>query len=276
MSVHLRKNRAVFRFSGPDAQKLLNDVLTAKFETDTHSAAWWSLLSPQGKVQAEGLVSWADDAFWLDVDIESADSFFKRMRMYRLRAKVDIDDLRESHAVGYATSPVADAIYAKDGRLDALGYRVVAPIEHAASWADDNGYAQVRIENGIVEVGSDYPADSLFPHDMGMDILSGIDFAKGCYIGQEVVSRMQHRGTARRRPVTVDCGDVPAGTPVTCNDRAVGALGMVFDGQTVAILRLDKIAGPDACAILGNATKLVLPGWASYGFADSSASADDD
>lgn len=275
MSVSHRKNRAVFRFSGPDAQKLLHDVLTAKFEADPHKAVWWALLSPQGKVQAEGLASWAEDAFWLDVDLEGAESFFKRMRMYRLRAKVEIDDLRENHVVGYAASELSGGLYAKDPRTEGLGYRVIAPVTEAADWADDEAYAIARIGNGIVEVGTDYPADSVFPHDMGMDILSGVDFAKGCYIGQEVVSRMQHRGTARKRPVVVSCGDAVGGAEVSCNDRAVGTLGAVMGGKAVAILRLDRIAAADACVVGGVPVALVLPGWASYGFADSSVSADE-
>src|SRR6187549_3582726 len=96
----LRPNRALFRFSGPDAQKLLFDVVTGRLLAEPGPPVWWALLSPQGKIQAEGLSLWRDDAFWLDVDRSVADGFLKRMKMYRLRAAVTIDDLRETHAVG--------------------------------------------------------------------------------------------------------------------------------------------------------------------------------
>ena len=106
MATILRPSRAPFRFSGPEAQKLLFDVVTGRLVAEPGPAVWWALLSPQGKIQAEGLSQWADGAFWLDVDQNVADAFFKRMRMYKLRAAVEIEDLRESvqapHAFCYA------------------------------------------------------------------------------------------------------------------------------------------------------------------------------
>src|SRR5690349_23196193 len=102
MPTILRPSRALFRFSGADAQKLLFDVVTARVLAEPGPAVWWALLSPQGKIQAEGLSAYADDAFWLDVDAGVADAFFKRMRMLKLRAAVEIADLRETHAVGWA------------------------------------------------------------------------------------------------------------------------------------------------------------------------------
>src|SRR5690242_8277525 len=101
MPTILRPSRALFRFSGADAQKLLFDVVTGRLLAEPGPAVWWALLSPQGKIQAEGLSSFADEAFWLDVDASVADGFHKRMRMYKLRAAVEIADLRETHAVGW-------------------------------------------------------------------------------------------------------------------------------------------------------------------------------
>src|SRR5262245_4677991 len=101
MPTILRPSRALFRFSGADAQKLLFDVVTGRLLSEAGRAVWWALLSPQGKIQAEGLSSFADGAFWLDVDTSVAEAFYKRMRMYKLRAAVEIADLRETHAVGW-------------------------------------------------------------------------------------------------------------------------------------------------------------------------------
>src|SRR5687767_7638048 len=101
MPTILRPSRAVFRFSGADAQKLLFDVVTGRLVESGGTPVWWALLSPQGKIQAEGQSVWQDGAFWLDVDQSVAEAFLKRMKMYRLRAAVVIDDLRETHAVGY-------------------------------------------------------------------------------------------------------------------------------------------------------------------------------
>src|SRR5688500_15639969 len=85
MTTILRPSRALFRFSGPDAQKLLNDVVTGRIKEEAGTAKWWSLLSPQGKIQAEGLASFVEGAFWLDVHRDVADAFMRKMRMYKLR-----------------------------------------------------------------------------------------------------------------------------------------------------------------------------------------------
>ena len=224
MPTILRPSRAAFRFSGPDAHKLLFDVVTGRVLPEPGPAAWWALLSPQGKIQAEGLGGWADGAFWLDVDQSAADGFFKRMRMYKLRAAVEIEDLRETHAVGCSIEGFEQGIVHADPR--GLPERVIATREAAASWQEPNDlYAERRIAFGVPEQGPDFGIDSNFPHDIGMDLLDGIDFVKGCYVGQEVVSRMKHRGTARRRPVIVSGIEAPAGTPVLAGGREAGTIG---------------------------------------------------
>jgi folate-binding protein YgfZ len=272
MTIHLRADRAVFRFGGPDAHKLLNDVVTGHIPaTDDGVAAPWALLSPQGKILAEGLAGWSDEALWLDVHGSVADDFFKRMRMYRLRANVDIDDLRVTHRVGFTQDQTPEGISHTDrlGPVD-MGYRVIAPLEATAGWSqDDTAYQMERIAAGIAHQGNDYPANDTFAHDVGLDLLDGIDFQKGCYVGQEVVSRMKHRGTARRRPVIVSGVRAPAGTPVVAGTRDAGSIGQVVDGMAVAILRLDRITDPAAVTVAGEPVRLHLPVWATYRFGDS-------
>jgi folate-binding protein YgfZ len=272
MTIYLRADRAVFRFSGADAHKLLNDVVTGHIPAgDSEVAAWWALLSPQGKILAEGLAGWAQDALWLDVHQSVADDFLKRMKMYRLRAQVVIDDLRETHRVGFAADAQAGAISHADRLGPArLGWRVIAPVEAIGNWvADDAAYRAARIAAGITEQGGDFPANDAFAHDIGLDILDGIDFAKGCYVGQEVVSRMKHRGTARRRPVIVSGIDAPAGTSVIAGGREAGTIGQVVDGRAVAILRLDRITDPGAVTVDGKPVSVTLPDWASYAFGET-------
>jgi len=274
MSVFQRSNRVVVKFHGPDAEKLLNDVLTAELAAESGDARWWALLSPQGKVQAEGLARWVEEGFILDVDALSADDFIKRMTLYRLRAKVEISDLRESHGLGWtddATAPGA----VRDPRQEDLGYHVLAPIDACADWEQQDGYLSRRIASGIAEVGTDFGVNSLFPHDVGMDLLSGVDFAKGCYVGQEVVSRMQHRGSARRRPVIVSGAALETGATLMAGDREIGTAGLVAGGKAVGIVRIDKVTDLGAVHVDGVPVDLALPDWASYDFADSSAPADE-
>ena len=257
MTTVLRASRALFRFSGHDAQKLLFDVVTGRIVAEPGPDIWWALLSPQGKIQAEGLSSFADGAFWLDVDHGAADAFFRRMRVYKLRATVEIADLRETHRVGWAG--------------DVPHMRVIGDEAEVRAWAaPDDSYAAARIAVGMAEQGPDFSADSVFPHDIGMDLLGGVDFKKGCYIGQEVVSRMQHRGTARRRPVIVSGVEAVAGTAVSFGGRDAGAVGQVVDGRAVAIVRLDRFDGGEV-TVGGKAVTVEVPGWATYRLGESAA-----
>ena len=275
MTIHLRADRALFRFSGPDAHKLLNDVVTGEIPSEGAGegevAAAWALLSPQGKILAEGLAGHAGDAIWVDVHQSVADDFFKRMKMYRLRAKAEIDDLRETHRVGFAQDEEPSGLRHTDrmGPID-MGWRAIAPVEATTDWVqNDSFYHAERIGVGIAHQGNDFPANDAFAHDIGLDILDGIDFEKGCYVGQEVVSRMKHRGTARRRPVIVSGVDAPAGSPVLANDREAGTIGQVVDGRAVAILRLDRITDPAAVTVDGKPVSVALPVWATYAFGES-------
>ena len=256
MPTILRPSRALFRFSGADAQKLLFDVVTGRLVAEPGPPVWWALLSPQGKIQAEGLSTFEDGAFWLDVEASVADGFLKRMKMYRLRATVEIEDLRESHAVGWPGGEVRG--------------RSIATKQEAAGWAVDGSYEEARIAMGIAELGPDFGSDELFPHDIGMDLLGGVDFKKGCYIGQEVVSRMQHRGTARRRPVIVSGVDAPMGTPVKAGGRDAGAIGTSVSGKAVAIVRLDRFDGGEI-TVDGKPVTVALPPWATYRLGESAA-----
>ena len=255
MPTILRPTRALFRFSGADAQKLLFDVVTGRLIDEPGPPVWWALLSPQGKIQAEGLSSIDDGAFWLDVDAGVADGFLRRMKMYRLRAAVEITDLRETHAVGW------------DGGAPLT--RVIGTNAESAQWAaDDGSYDTARIAKGISELGPDFGADEHFPHDIGMDLLNGVDFQKGCYIGQEVVSRMERRGTARRRPVIVS--GIDAGGPLIVGEREAGTIGQIVGGKAVGVVRLDRFDGGPV-TVGGTPVTITLPDWATYKLGESAA-----
>ncbi len=271
MPIHLLSSRAVVRFTGPDAGKLLNDTLTGRLDPPPQGeGCWFALLSAQGKVQAEGLMSFFDGAYHADIDAGTLDGFVKRMSLYRLRAKVEIASLADSHAVLWSPGPVGQGIGYADIRAGGVGHRaIVERAEAGTADGDDTAYHAARIDRGIAELGPDFGANEVFAHDIGMDLLDGIDFVKGCYVGQEVVSRMKHRGTARRRPVIVSGTDAPAGTPVVAGTREAGSIGRGAGGRAVAIVRLDRITDVDAVTVDGAAVTLQLPEWASYRFGES-------
>lgn len=266
MPTMLRPSRAPIRIAGPGAPKFLFDVLTARITPEPGPGHWWALLSPQGKIQAEGLCTFADGAFWLDLGQTEADAFLKKMRLYKLRAELTLEDLRETHVVGWDPA-------GSDPRGAGLGGRVILPRAEAGGLADGEAEARAaRVRFGLLELGPDFAPDSAFPHDIGMDLLGGVDFNKGCYIGQEVVSRMQHRGTARRRPVLVEGlreGTAPH-TPVHAGTREAGDIGTPSGTSAVAILRLDRITEGTATTVNGAPVTLRLPPFATYGFGDPS------
>lgn len=276
MTIERRSDRVAFRFSGPDTTHLLHDVLTPPVLEDG-VARWYGLLAPQGKLLAEGLIGWADGAYWLDVPSEAADNFFKRMKMYRLRAKMEIERLDESHVVGWSRAQPMSGVVHEDGRAEGLGHRVIAPIGDAGDWVEGDGQAQARIDAGILEMGPDFIPEDVFPHDIGMDHLGGVDFKKGCYVGQEVVSRMQHRGTARRRPVIVNgIAEGSRGDAIVVGGKSVGTLGAVIDGSAVAIARIDKVSDTAEASVNGAPVSLALPQWARYGFVAPGGDSEDD
>ncbi|MCD7059300.1 CAF17-like 4Fe-4S cluster assembly/insertion protein YgfZ [Pelagibacterium xiamenense] len=268
MTVYLRADRIVFRFSGPDATHLLGDVLTAPVDETEGVARWFALLTPQGKIIAEGLIGWAEGAHWVDVHESVAENFHKRMRMYKLRAKLEIEMLNESHRVGWAEAAPENGIVHADARGEELGYRVIAEAGAAADWTEGDAPEAARVGAGIAALGWDFDTEDAFPHDIGMDQLGGVDFKKGCYVGQEVVSRMQHRGTARRRPVIVSGVKAAArGDTLLLSGKSVGAIGTPVGGSAVAIVRLDKVGETDQVTLDDAPVQLALPGWARYGFA---------
>jgi folate-binding protein YgfZ len=268
MSVHLRPDRAVLRFSGADAERLLRDVLTGHITAAPGPARWWALLSPQGKVLADGLAGWDDGAFWLDTHQALAADFVRLMRMYRLRSHMDIEDKSATHRLGWSETAEA-GLAQEDIRAGGLGCRIIAPLDETTGWDDEAAWLARRIEAGIVEAGSDFARDTVFAHDAGMDILDGIDFDKGCFVGQEVVSRMKHRGTARRRPVVVSGEGLADGAAILIDGRDSGNAGKALNGKAVGIVRLDRIVDGAEITVGDRPATLTLPGWATYRFGEA-------
>ena len=272
MNIYLRPNRVPIKFEGPDAEKLLRDVLTGTVIAEAGPARWWALLTPQGKIVAEGLLGWQDGAFWLDVDKSTAEHFFKRMRMYKLRADAEISDLSSTHMVGWTSDvpETASAIVHADPRAGGLGFRVISEQSATKTWSGElDPFAARRIAAGVAELGPDFESETLFPHDIGMDLLGGVDFKKGCYVGQEVVSRMRHRGTARRRPVIVSGVAPGPENEVMADGKSVGQIGQVVDRRAVGILRLDRFKPASEATVNAQPVELAVPHWASYDFRDS-------
>jgi len=270
-------DRGVVAVGGPDAGSFLDNLFTTDAtRAGDGRAAFGALLSPQGKILFDFIVFRDGERFLVDLPRVLVADFVKRLGLYKLRAKVEIADLGDDHVVvaawGGEHAPILDGPVAADPRLPALGYRTVVPAgadmapDHEEASAAD--YEAHRIALGVPAGGADFAYGDAFPHDAGMDHLAGIDFRKGCFIGQEVVSRMEHRGTARRRPVSARGAGLAPGATITAGDVPVGAVGSAKGDLGIAIVRLDRAqeardAGVPLMAA-GAPVELAIPAWAGF------------
>ncbi|MCU0832145.1 MAG: folate-binding protein [Rhizobiaceae bacterium] len=230
-------DRALVPLGGEDAVHWLQNLITADIEAQpTESALGAALLTPQGKILFDFLVL-KDETAALAIDVrrDQAASLAQRLTFYKLRAKVMIGAPQDV-TVGIATSG-----HWRDLRFGEPVWRSLPDATQSTKRAP---YDALRIAHGVAESGTDYALGDAFPHDVNLDQTGGVGFRKGCYVGQEVVSRMQHRGTARRRIVRVEAAaDMPpAFTPVLAGDREIGTLGTVQGREGLAMLRLDRLA----------------------------------
>lgn len=268
-------DRGVVIVAGDDAGPFLHNVLTCAIEGD--GPAFGALLSPQGKILFDALIAQKDGVFHLDTALAHAADFARRLSFYKLRAKVTVEDASTRYGIVASWSDAPRPLPAPgpvflDPRLDALGWRAVT--ERAAAEAApgdaDAAYHAHRLDLMVPEGGRDYAFGDTFPHEADMDQLHGIDFKKGCYVGQEVVSRMEHRGTARTRIVGMSfSGPAPAaGAEVLAGDKTAGRVGSAADRHGLALLRLDRVA--DALAegrpvtVEGHPAMVTVPPWARF------------
>lgn len=253
-------DRAVISISGEDARSLLQGLVTVDMDRLEQSGhVFGALLAPQGKIQFDFFIHAKGDDFLIDIDQTCAADFLKRMMMYKLRSKVALADVSQANHVVVAWGDNGDG--APDARLEAMGSRIINNEKPAAS-ATVHDYHNHRISLGVPEGGKDFAFDDIFPHDAMMDVLAGVDFKKGCYVGQEVVSRVHHRATARKRFYIINSSQpLPeAGGTVMLGDKAVGGFAMAQGTCALGLLRMDKVEESDGnLSIDGMDIKAVLP-----------------
>jgi len=252
--VALLADRAVVSLTGADAVGFLDNVATNDLSAvPAGEARFAALLTPQGKILFEFFALRTEDGWRLDtLGTKSAD-LVKRLTMYKLRAKVTVADVSPDYAVGSAWGPSRPAIDAgsvyADPRHGDLGWRLMMPRAASAglmvgATADD--YDRRRVALGVPEGDRDYPLGDTFPHEANYDRLNGVSFIKGCFVGQEVVARMQNKSVARKRVVLVTgAAPLESGAEVrvgTATIGSVGSVGSVAGPHGLALLRLDRAA----------------------------------
>ncbi|MER2533734.1 MAG: folate-binding protein YgfZ [Rhizobiaceae bacterium] len=279
-AIHLT-DRSLIDLKGPEAEAFAQNLITTDLgQLGADEAKPGALLSPQGKILFDFLVSRGADGLTLECRADIADDLVRRLTLYRLRAKVEIAKRDQALvAVSWETDSGASQTDSTAGLRDS---RFPAPAVVRRFYADPPvadaspaDWHAFRIRAGVAESGSDYALGDAFPHDVLLDQNGGVGLRKGCYVGQEVVSRMQHRGTARRRVLLVEAdADLPApGTDLSAGGRTLGAIGSVAGRNGLAIVRIDRVkdAMDAGMPILAGEmpVRLSIPGWARFGFPEA-------
>jgi tRNA-modifying protein YgfZ len=288
MKATLLPDRGVVKVTGDEARRFLHGLVTADVNALAQGQARYAaLLTPQGKIIADFIITEAAAAdgggFFLDCPRALAPALVEKLTFYRLRAKIGIEDLSGKLGVMAAwegTGVTECGLLYPDPRLPAMGLRCILPPDLAADAAAELGampvdaaaYEVHRIALGVPRGGQDFSYGDAFPHEADMDQLGGVDFAKGCYIGQEVVSRVEHRGIARTRivPIAYDGFAPEAGMAVMAGDKNVGTLGSTAEGRGLAMLRIDRaedaLAAGTQLTAGGLPLRIVKPAWAGFAF----------
>ena len=251
-------DRALIRVSGPDARAFLQGLLTQDVETlAPGELRFGALLSPPGRLLFD-LFLWGEaDAVMLDVAADRRDALLQRLAMYRLRAQVIIEpDERPVLATWGGALPAGFVI---DPRIPGLGGRTFGA--DLAPDATGNDWQAHRLALGIPDPDGDAPSDKTYPIEANFDLLNGIDFRKGCFVGQETTSRMKRRGSIRTRmlPIRFDGPPPPFGAEVLNGDLRAGEVLSGREGGAMALLRLDRLDGD--LTVDGRAITLLWPAW---------------
>ena len=281
------ERRGVLGVSGPDAREFLQNLITNDMaQVAPDRAIYAALLTPQGKFLHDFIVlERPEDGFLLDCEADRLMDLGKRLAAYRLRATVEIADLRDdlslwavvgpgsAAAVGLAevpglAGPFVGGRACVDPREAGLGVRAMLPRDNAEESllaagihaADEEAYETLRLSLGVPDGSRDVDVEKATLAEAGFEALHGIDFTKGCYVGQEVTTRMKHRGTARKRlvPILIDGTSPPPGTPVMAGGKEVGEIRSSMGGLGLALLRLDRIDADVRAGLKAGDARLTL------------------
>jgi folate-binding protein YgfZ len=244
MSAILLEDRSIVALAGPEARTFLQGLITNDVEkVAPGKAVYAALLTPQGKILFDFLLTEGDGALLIDCARETRDALVKRLSMYRLRAKVEVEP-RDQLAVlvGLTGRPAERGITFADPRLPELGHRSIgARAEMPSTTLTAGAYHAHRLQLGVPEAG-DFGSDRMFALEADLDELRAIDFEKGCYVGQELTARMKHRGTARKRLLTVDGPhDLKAGVELKAGGHNIGDIVSAHGRRGFALVRLDRL-----------------------------------
>lgn len=255
-------DRGVIGIEGPDRVAFLQGLVSNDVEKAAPGRAVWSaLLTPQGRYLAEFFILATGEALLLDAPRAAIPDLVRRLSRFRLRSKVELHDRSDAFAVhaAWAGRPeIDDAIIAADPRLPEAGYRVLAPAPRADA-REATTYLAHRLALGLPD-HADLEAEKTLLLEAGFGDLDGIDWDKGCYMGQELTARTRYRGLVKRRLVPVNgAGTLAPGATVMDGTREAGEIRSALGRRGLALLRLDSLGS--ALSADGIALTPDLPPW---------------
>jgi tRNA-modifying protein YgfZ len=257
-----RLNRSLIAVTGPDARGFLQNLLTQDLDRlDAGGVVYAALLSPQGKVSADMFVWAHGDGLLLDADATRGADLLRKLSMYKLRANVALEDVSAWLGVFVSVDPFEGAV--ADRRLAALGFRAIA----SEADTDEGDYELRRIALGVPDLARDAQPEEVFAGEALLEELNGVAFDKGCFVGQENVSRMKRRATTRKKfcPVVFEGEAMPYGTPVLAGAAEIGSVRTGVPGRALALLRLDRaidaVAAGQKLTAAGREIRLDPPSW---------------
>lgn len=289
-------DRGILAISGEEARPFLQGLISNDIEKVSHDRAIYAaLLTPQGKCLFDFFIAQKGDRLLIDVEADRLPALTQRLTMYKLRAKADIADVSGDFgvvallgALGLGDVALGDergaaraldeGVVFVDPRLSALGARAILPKASAVSTVEALGlqsgsvedYDRARFAAGVPEGSSELGVDKSPLLELGFEELGGVDFDKGCFVGQELTARMKYRGLVRKRlmPVTFEGGTPAAGSPVKAGSRDIGDLRSANGDGGFAVLRLDKLeqstANGETLSADDVAVTAIKPDWVNF------------
>jgi len=231
-------NRSIFRLSGEGVSAWLDSLITNSLKGEMTFAA---LLTPQGKIIADFFVTKDGEDLLLDTPMKFSEALFKRLRMYKLRAPIEITDITETHNIYTIWDGEGEEGFS-DPRHVSLGRRLITS-DYLEAQDDYNAH---RLSLGVVDSEWDFETIATFPADANMDLMNGVDFKKGCFVGQEVVSRMKRMTTVKKRMRGLVLeGETSAGDKIMAGERVIGEVLHVHGQMGMGLIRLDRLKAAD-------------------------------
>jgi tRNA-modifying protein YgfZ len=268
-------DRALIRVAGTDWRSFLQGLLTQDVETmRPGDIRYGALLTPQGRLLYDMFVVAGPDHAWLDIAASVRDALIARLKMYRLRAKVELEPVSGEVVALWGDEGAPDPRWKRDPRLPALGWRGVdlAPPAGCAE-VDAAEYRLRRTRLGVADVAEDGLSDKLYALEANLDLLGGVDFRKGCFVGQETTSRMKRRTVVRSRllPLEIEGAPPAPGAEVdTAAGMRAGEVRSLAGGAALALLRLDRI-GSGELSVEGRPAVAHIPDWIGEAVAQATA-----